>query len=149
VPSAQVYPDKQSAYKALGEYTREDFTQKVILESKPPAEFLQPISATLKSAPKVDITTYETDKIVLDISYDQNGFLVISDNYHPGWKAEVDGVSKEIFRANYIMRAVPVPAGRHRIALTFYTHLELTFIAELAGWLLLWILTVVTFWKKW
>jgi hypothetical protein len=149
VPTARVYPDKQSAFKALGQYTKDDFAQQVILESRPPAEFLQPIETVPISGSTIDITTYETDKIVLDVSLDQRGFIVISDNFDPGWRAEVDGVSKKIFRANYIMRAIPVPAGRHQVVLTFHTRLELTIIAALAGWLILGALSITACWKRW
>ncbi|HKO43255.1 MAG TPA: YfhO family protein [Pyrinomonadaceae bacterium] len=40
-------------------------------------------------------------------------FLVTSDTWYPGWQATVDGVPASIFRANYALRGVRVPAGRH------------------------------------
>jgi vacuolar-type H+-ATPase catalytic subunit A/Vma1 len=34
---------------------------------------------------------------------------------YPGWKASVDGDAQPIQRANYLFRAVRVPAGRHTV----------------------------------
>jgi hypothetical protein len=46
-------------------------------------------------------------------------FLVLSDVYYPGWNATVDGVDTHLFRTNYVLRGIMVPAGSHIIHLTF------------------------------
>jgi uncharacterized membrane protein YfhO len=53
------------------------------------------------------------------VESDRNGFLVIGDNYHPDWCARLDGLATPVLRANTVMRAVAVPAGRHRVVLEF------------------------------
>jgi uncharacterized membrane protein YfhO len=40
---------------------------------------------------------------------------VLSDADYPGWQARVDGRPVSIHRANYLLRAVPVEAGQHRV----------------------------------
>lgn len=45
--------------------------------------------------------------------------LVTSDVYYPGWEVSVDGAAVELFRANYAMRGVQVPAGRHTVRFEF------------------------------
>ena len=42
-------------------------------------------------------------------------FLVTSDTWYPGWQATIDGVPASILRANYALRGVRVPAGRHLV----------------------------------
>ena len=42
-------------------------------------------------------------------------FLVTSDTWYPGWQATVDGAPASIFRANYALRGIRVPAGRHLV----------------------------------
>ena len=42
-----------------------------------------------------------------------NAILVINDAYAPGWQATIDGSPVPIWRADYLMRAVPWPEGRH------------------------------------
>src|SRR3989344_412204 len=44
---------------------------------------------------------------------DQPKLLFLSDNYYPGWKAQVDDEETQILRANYTFRAVPLIAGEH------------------------------------
>jgi len=45
--------------------------------------------------------------------------LVLLDAYYPGWKAYVDGVETSVIRANYMFRAVSLPAGEHRIVFEY------------------------------
>lgn len=43
------------------------------------------------------------------------GWLVVADQYYPGWQATVDGKSVKIYRANAVQRAVLLSAGSHRV----------------------------------
>jgi hypothetical protein len=45
--------------------------------------------------------------------------LVVTDTYFPGWRADVDGRSATILRANGYQQAVALPAGRHRVDLAY------------------------------
>jgi uncharacterized membrane protein YfhO len=47
------------------------------------------------------------------------GWLVLSELFYPGWQVTVDGVPASLYRANYILRAVPLTAGSHRIEMWF------------------------------
>ncbi len=49
------------------------------------------------------------------------GYLVLSDNYVPYWRAEVDGVDTEIIRANVTFMAVPCDAGDHVVRFIFHS----------------------------
>ena len=46
-------------------------------------------------------------------------FLVTSDVYYPGWRAHIDGQDTPLYRANYGLRGVVVPAGDHRVVFEY------------------------------
>jgi hypothetical protein len=59
------------------------------------------------------------DALSLEAELNAPGFLVLTEAHHPGWRAEVDGAAEKVLRANVLFRAVPLPAGRHRVALSY------------------------------
>jgi hypothetical protein len=60
-----------------------------------------------------------SDRQALEVRADAPAFLVVADTHHPGWEAEVDGAPAPVYRANVAFRAVPVPAGTHRVEFRF------------------------------
>ena len=48
-----------------------------------------------------------------------NGLLVLSEVYYPGWRAYADGEEVPIYRADHVLRAVPLRAGHHRVETVF------------------------------
>lgn len=59
------------------------------------------------------------ERIVIETSSPRDGFLVLSDTYRPGWLAFVDGEPETVWRAQWSMRAVPVPAGAHEVVFEY------------------------------
>jgi hypothetical protein len=47
------------------------------------------------------------------------GWIVMADNYAPGWHVTVNGRDAKLVRADYTLRAVAVPAGRSHVALRY------------------------------
>jgi uncharacterized membrane protein YfhO len=45
--------------------------------------------------------------------------LIVPQAYFPGWEARVDGTVAPIVRADYFFQGVYVPAGTHRVELTY------------------------------
>lgn len=64
---------------------------------------------------------YHEGRISLQVHSQGARMLVISDNYHPNWSASVDGVPVEIVRANYVWRAIPLPAGEHLVEFSYHS----------------------------
>jgi len=71
------------------------------------------------SASVVTITSYEPNELHYDISSAKGGVVVFSEVYYPGWTATVDGNPVEIGRVNYVLRAINVKPGNHKVVLTF------------------------------
>ena len=65
-------------------------------------------------------TTYAPNRLTYHARSARGGVAVFSEVYFPwGWKATVDGKPVEIGRANYVLRAIPLPAGTHTVEMTF------------------------------
>lgn len=78
--------------------------------------------APLDSASTAEVTLirYGPREIAWQVQTDAPRLLVASEVYYPaGWTATVDGESSPIVRANYLLRAVPVPAGSHEVVMRF------------------------------
>jgi hypothetical protein len=73
----------------------------------------------------------DPDRIELETEARAPAFLVVADAYFPGWSAQIDGAATPLVRTNLIVRGVRVPAGRHRVRMTY----------EPEGW---WAATTVT-----
>lgn len=68
----------------------------------------------------VKLTSYDADALKYEVNSKNGGVVVFSEIYYPGWKATIDGKDAEIGRANYVLRAMYVPAGKHTLEMTFY-----------------------------
>jgi len=47
------------------------------------------------------------------------GMVVVSDNWYPGWAAEVDGRAAQIWKVNTVIRGVVVDRGRHELVMKY------------------------------
>ncbi len=70
-------------------------------------------------AGRVQFVTNDPEHLVLQVDAPERGFLFLSDQYFPGWRATVDGKAAEIVRANYAFRLVEVPRGASVVELRY------------------------------
>lgn len=63
--------------------------------------------------------TRGTAEVRIEAEADGPALLVVQDAWWPGWRAELDGRPVEVLAADALVRAVPWPAGRHRLRLTY------------------------------
>jgi hypothetical protein len=65
------------------------------------------------------VTRLDSTEMEVHTASSSPAFLVMSDADYPGWQATVDEAPAQIFRANYALRGVRVPAGRHVVRFRF------------------------------
>jgi uncharacterized membrane protein YfhO len=66
-------------------------------------------------SPVPTIVSHAAERVVIDADLAKPGLLVLGDTWYPGWKVFVDGRESKLYRANYVMRGVSLPGGRHRV----------------------------------
>jgi len=59
------------------------------------------------------------NRIRLNVTADEPGYLLVADVWYPGWKAWVDGSPSEIIRANYLFRAINLAPGSHEVIFAY------------------------------
>jgi len=91
-------------------------SQEYALASELPPEGL----TTDEGSPRaVDFARRTPNRIELHVGRGQGNLIVVSEAYHPGWKALVDGQPSKVVRANHALIGVYVPSGKHEVALAF------------------------------
>lgn len=83
-------------------------------------EQLKGVTESFKdSLSTIRLTKYEPNQLVYETSSPKEGVVVFSEIYYPGWIATIDGQPADMARADYILRAMNVPAGKHTIEMRF------------------------------
>ena len=68
----------------------------------------------------IALTSYKPNELIYNYSSAGERLVVFSDIYYPaGWKAYIDGAETNYFRADYVLRSMVVPEGKHEIKFVF------------------------------
>ena len=79
----------------------------------------------------------QAEHVILNCQAARPGYAVLLDEWTHGWSATVDAVATPIERADVLARALPVPAGEHRIEMRYRTPgLRLGLWLATGGWLI-------------
>jgi hypothetical protein len=92
-----------------------DPRQVAILPHRPDLALPSPV----EGESSVVILERQPERMVLEVDMAANGLLVLSEVYYPGWRAYADGREVPIYRADHVLRAVPLRAGHHRVEMVF------------------------------
>jgi len=72
------------------------------------------------SLASINLMSYKPNHLVYETSNSNDGVAIFSEMYYKnGWNAYIDGELKPHFRANYLLRGLEVPKGKHTIAFKF------------------------------
>ncbi|MFI3331789.1 MAG: YfhO family protein [Rikenellaceae bacterium] len=71
-------------------------------------------------AAEIELVEYEPNYLKYQYNAETDAVAIFSEIYYPkGWSAYIDGVEAPYFRANYILRAMELPAGEHTVEWRF------------------------------
>ena len=122
VGQTTLVPDDAGALAALADAAFEPADKVVLFEPEITSAGLSDELQSIKpaaSAGRVTVSSYEPERVALQVDLPAPGVLVLSDSWYPGWRATVDGQPLSVLRANLLFRAVVVPAGVHDVVFEF------------------------------
>jgi len=89
----------------------------------PRAEVLLETTPTALPAPEATGTArlveFKANRVELAVDASAPALVVLSEAYHPYWRAQVNGAPTPVLAANCVVRAVAVPAGASRVVFTY------------------------------
>jgi hypothetical protein len=113
VPRIEVVEDSPSLLQRLA--AGADDPREVALVEAPPPSGFRGEEGDSPGPGRVEFLRNEPEHVVLRVRAPARGFVVLADQYFPGWEATVNDKPTPIVRANYVFRLVEVPAGESRV----------------------------------
>lgn len=115
VKELSVVADANAEIKALRDF---DPAQKAILRQAQ-AEGLAPLPAGAGEG-EVELTHYDPEELRYRYRSATANLVVFSEIWYPeNWEVYIDGEAASLLRANYVLRALAVPAGEHEIRMVY------------------------------
>ncbi len=99
-------------------------TVDVVQVEDPSGRFPQGVGASNTGNPvradeTASLESYAPGEIRVRVKADAPRLLVISEGWTSDWKVYIDGKPAAIYRTNYMIQGVPVPAGEHEVRLAY------------------------------
>ncbi len=63
--------------------------------------------------------SYDPKHVVIETDAKTSTVLLLNDKHHPEWRVTIDGAPAKLLRANYLMRGVHLPKGKHTVEFQF------------------------------
>ncbi|HEY0603627.1 MAG TPA: YfhO family protein [Herpetosiphonaceae bacterium] len=91
--------------------------QQALVEGELPEQAARRLSTD--GPAEVQVERVSPNELRLHTQTAADRFLVLSEMWFPGWHAEIDGQPLPIYRTNYLLRGLVVPAGDHTIRMYY------------------------------
>ena len=113
VSEVVVAESKEEAIRTIYD-PRTDLSKKVVVRE----DITLPKDSVVASG-SAKVTLYSPNKVIVRTVSNASQFLVLTDNYYPGWEAMVNGTKEKIYEANYALRGVLIPKGENEIVFSY------------------------------
>lgn len=124
MPEATVLKDDEEVLKTLQEGNFKP-RESVLITERENEKVKNDSVRNGEDSPLEEYTTYEkilkysSNCVEIATQGNDSSFLVLADNYYPGWKVYVNGIEKNILRVNYNLRGVIVPRGQNKVKFSY------------------------------
>jgi hypothetical protein len=128
-----------SADEAILAIADTDLKRTAIVNTEFSENYAGVVTTTPDSNASIEMLSYAPNELVYRSNSSAERIAVFSEVYYAdGWHAYIDGNPAPHFRANYILRAMKVPAGQHEIRFVFKpTMLQWSNLINLIGFLMI------------
>ncbi len=109
-----------NANQELDALAKLDLRHEAVADRKFEQQLKAVAEAGTDSASLVTMTSYEPNRLRYDVTSERGGVVVFSEIFYPEWTATVDGQPVELGRVDYVLRALTVGPGRHKVELSFF-----------------------------
>ena len=106
VHRAEVIPDDEQAIARMRDPAFDPAGAAILADGQP---------LTGAGVATTQVVAYAPEQVVVDVTTDAPGYLMLTDTFYPGWEAAVDGRPTPILRADVLFRAVRLEPGTHRV----------------------------------
>ena len=74
----------------------------------------------------ISLLNYKANELTYEFNSKSEEFAIFSEVFYTGWNAYIDGKLVDHVRANYVLRGLEIPAGKHKIVFKFEPSLYTT-----------------------
>ena len=98
-----------------------DLKTTAVVAAQDPVEIVpRPMPLGIYASARIDLTEYRPNYLKYEYTTPEEAVAVFSEIFYDhGWKAYVDGEEMPYFRADYVLRAMKLPAGKHTVEWRF------------------------------
>jgi hypothetical protein len=116
VDTYKIVDNADQEMKALDDFD----AAKVAIVDKRFEDKLKGFEPSIDSTASIKLTNYKPNYLAYESKSLKDRLTVFSEIYYPkGWNAFIDGKTADHFRVNYVLRALVIPAGEHKIEFKF------------------------------
>ena len=98
-----------------------DLKTTAVVAAQDPVEIVpRPMPLGIYASARIDLTEYRPNYLKYEYTTSEEAVAVFSEIFYDhGWKVYVDGEEMPYFRADYVLRAMKLPAGKHTVEWRF------------------------------